>query len=91
MEAFDEYVKSCLYCVNKRPMKPALSKIPTERARAPFEIVTMDFAEFTNRGESFVALGDKYSGDLHEEGAKKGGTSKEVINALMHFARSNKI
>jgi hypothetical protein len=27
-------------------MKPALSKTPTERGRYPFEILTMDFAEF---------------------------------------------
>ena len=91
MDTFDDYVKSCVYCVHKRPMKPALSQIPTERAGQPFEIVTLDFAEFKKSGESFVVIGDKYSGDLHVAGVSKGGTSREVINAIQTFCRSNRI
>ena len=43
-EKFEDHVKSCLGCQDTRPMKPALSKTPTERGRYPFEIITMDFA-----------------------------------------------
>ena len=71
---------SCSICLAGFRLPPL--KLPTEWAGAPFKILTMDFAEFTKQGESFVVIGDKYGGDLHVEGAKKGGTSREVINAL---------
>ena len=45
-DKFDDFVKSCINWVDTRPMKPALSRVPTERANYPFEILTMDFAEF---------------------------------------------
>ena len=74
METFDDYVKSRTYCVRKRPMKSVLSQIPTERAGEPFKVVTLDFAEFKKSGESFVVIGDKYSGNLHVVGVSKGRT-----------------
>ena len=46
-EKFKDHVRSCIGCHDTRPMKPALSKTPTERARYPFKIITMDFAEFS--------------------------------------------
>ena len=49
-------------------MKLALSRVPTERGKYPFEVITMDFAEFTKKGETFIVLGDKFSGALHVEG-----------------------
>ena len=91
MGAFDDYVQSCVYCEYKRPMKPALSQIPTERAGEPFKILTLDFAEFQKRTESFVVIGDKYSRDLQLAGVSKGGTSREVINAIQTFCRSHRI
>ena len=45
-EFFDNHVKACIPCMESRPMKPALSRILTERARSPFEIITLDYAEF---------------------------------------------
>ena len=69
--------------------QPALSRVPTESTSYPFEIITMDFAEFRKYEESFIILGDKYSGGLHLEGMKKGGTSRETINAITTFARSS--
>ena len=53
-EILDEFVKGCMNCVDSRPMKPRLSQVPTERANYPFEVITMDFAEFTKSRESFV-------------------------------------
>ena len=61
----------------------------TERANYPFEGITMDFAEFTKNGESFIVMSDKYSGALHAGGVKKGGTGDETINNVVNFARSN--
>ena len=66
-----------------------MSKTPTERARYPFEIITADFAEFEKRTESFLILGDKYSGALHISGMRKGGTTEEAIDAVHHFATSS--
>ena len=88
-EKFDEFVKACHSCNESRPMKPTLSKVPTERGRYPFEIITMDFTEFRKKEESFIILRDKFSGALHLEGVGLGGTSRETINAIMNFARSN--
>ena len=88
-EKLDEFVRACTSCVDSRPMKPALSRVPTERANYPFEVITMDFAEFTKSGESFVVMSDKYSGALHAGGVKKGGTGDETINNVVNFARSN--
>ena len=70
-EKIEEFVKSCPNCVDTRPMKPSLSRVPTERANYPFEIITMDFGEFKKSGESFVIMSDKYSGALHAGGVKK--------------------
>ena len=49
----------------------------------------MDFAKFTKKGESFICLGDKFSGAIHVEGVSKGGTSAETIAAIVNFAKSN--
>ena len=57
-------------------MKPEISRVPTERAHLPFEIITMDFAEFTKGGDSFICLGDKFSGARHVEGVSKGGNQQ---------------
>ena len=46
-ERLDGFVKECINCVDSRPMKPALSRVPIERGNYPFEVITMDFAEFT--------------------------------------------
>ena len=48
-EIFDNFVKACIPCIDNRPMKPLLSRVPTERASRPFEIITMDYAEFTEK------------------------------------------
>ena len=86
---FDDYVKACFKCIERRPMKPALSRVLTERASYPFEVITMDFLEFRKAGESFIILGDKYSGALQMEGLRKGGTTQETINTITNFARSS--
>ena len=70
-------------------MKPELSMILTERAQHPFEIITMDLAEFEKKGESFICLGDKFSRAIHLASISKGGTSMEIIAAIVAFARSN--
>ena len=62
---------------------------PTERGNYPFEVITMDFAEFTKSGETFIIMSDKYSGALHVDGVKKGGTGHETISSVVNFARSN--
>ena len=84
-ERLDEFMRGCANCVDSRPMKPALSRVPTEKANYPFEVITMDFAEFTKSGESFVVMSGKYSGALHVGG----GTGDETINNVVNFARSN--
>ena len=85
----DDFVKGCMNYVDSRPMKPALSWVPTEGGQYPFEVITMDFAEFTKAGETFIILTDKYSVALHIGGVKKGGTEQETISAVVNFARSN--
>ena len=84
-EIFDNQVKACMHCVENMPMKPALSRVSKERASRPFEIITLDYAEFKKKGESFVVIGDKYSGALHVAGVKKGVNTREKINAVTDF------
>ena len=82
-------MRSGRFCQNNRLMKPEISRIPTERAHLPFKIITMDFTKFTKNGESFICLGDKFSGAIHVTGVSKGGTSTETIAAIVNFAKSN--
>ena len=48
-EKIEEFVRSCPNLVDTRPMKPSLSRVPTERANYPFKIITMDFGEFKKK------------------------------------------
>ena len=60
-----------------------------EREEQPFKIITMDFEKFKKKGESFICLGDKFSGAIHVAGVSKGETSMETIAAIVNFAKSN--
>ena len=75
MEHFDEFVRGCVYCVHKRPLKPALSKVPTERAGEPFE-VEVDLTHMNPRGRGKV-VAPQWSKVLSAE-----ATTSEAVASL---------